>query len=611
MTEKTKKNPTKAELQRQPISYPIYCLLMILFWVLFKLFDPLAMESATKASSARFLSGLSDAFYGMQENPARDRIAVVEITDTDLSSKYFDSTWPLTYARHAELIDRMLDAKPAAIMIDVRFNAERSGESLHEAFDPIIARARTMGIPLLFARGKLDPEYSDLPAPLTDLQVINGWDMRTGFYPLLLAPPAPQTEEHSTSQKSEEAEEEAPKTIPVAAFAMYRALCANGWQKSCPADLSEHTFGQPLVERWGLRAPLSQTLYAKTDGCAFDARDKPFARISDALTIAARALFGYFSEDIRQNCQYHLTLPARYLDRNLEPNIKNIEPALKNRAVFYGTQINGDHDIVDVPMIGAVPGVQEHAMALDNLLTYNEDYFREPGEWLSWKFVKIDSAELLEFFVWMLFITYSYTKISSPTQYTPRKWKIIFSITALVLMSGIGCLYGMNKFHQYDLLLAFGLFCIMLNWYACSQNMTGRIAETISAYPLLTGLSIILLSIGLLGVDISLLRHSTYGIAPLCIAYAALAILLCISIVLLKVREHLYFGKLLLCVTMVAVMFVLNEDFLLWPMEDWVGFVLLWLALDETKEKPGFVSTLLEYLPKKHVLSTQSDMKKE
>ncbi|MDT8871644.1 hypothetical protein RAA17_12475 [Komagataeibacter rhaeticus] len=45
--------------------------------------------------------------------------------------------------------------------------------------------------------------------------------------------------------------------------------------------------------------------------------------------------------------------------------------------------------------------------------------------------------------------------------------------------------------------------------------------------------------------------------------------------------------------TVVAVMFVINEDLLLWPMEDWIGFVLLWLALSETGEDTGFVWSVL------------------
>ncbi|MDT8871641.1 CHASE2 domain-containing protein [Komagataeibacter rhaeticus] len=157
--------------------------------MLFKLLDPLAMESATKQSSARFLAGLSDAFYGMQDSPARDRISVVEVTDKDLSGEYFATTWPLTYARHAEVIDRMLDAGPAAIMVDIRFNAERAGESLQDTFGPVIARAKRMGVPLFFARGQLGGGYDDLPEPLTQSQIINGWKMPAGFYPLLLAPP--------------------------------------------------------------------------------------------------------------------------------------------------------------------------------------------------------------------------------------------------------------------------------------------------------------------------------------------------------------------------------------------------------------------------------------
>ncbi|MFW7267996.1 CHASE2 domain-containing protein [Gluconacetobacter sp. Hr-1-5] len=598
-------NASKPHSARPSFRCPIcYFILMILFWVLFKLLDPLAMESATKASSARFLAGISDAFYGMQADPARNRIAVVEVTDTDLSSKYFDATWPLTYARHAELIDRMLDAKPAAIMVDIRFNVERAGESLHDAFDPVIARAKQMGVPLFFARGKLGEGYDDLPAPLTDLQVVNGWDMRTGFYPLLLAPPAPEAPEAAGTEgrPGKEEEEETPKTVPVAAFALYRALCASGWQKSCPADLSERTFGQPLVERWGLRASQHQELYAKTEGCTFDARDRPASRVGDAVSIALRALFGYFSENIRQNCQYHLTVPARYLDRNLEPDITALEPALKNRVVFYGTQINGDHDVVDVPMIGAVPGVQEHAMVLDNLLTYNAHYFREPGEWIDREWLTIDSAECLEFFVWMLFATYGYSTLRQKPVMRASGWKIALGV-AVVMMLAVGSLYVTGRASEHEMLFAAGISCVILSAYAWAQDASRKIADSIPSHNGRIGAGVSLLCVCLLGMDVRFMRHSMYGIWALFIAYTILGLLLYFSILIFrkKPQERRYFGKLWLSVTIVAVMFVLNEDFLLWPMEDWIGFVLLWLALGETEEDRSFVRTLLERWPGKCV----------
>ncbi|QIP35171.1 CHASE2 domain-containing protein [Komagataeibacter rhaeticus] len=577
-----------------------------MFWVLFKLLDPLAMESATKQSSARFLAGLSDAFYGMQDSPARDRISVVEVTDKDLSGEYFATTWPLTYARHAEVIDRMLDAGPAAIMVDIRFNAERAGESLQDTFGPVIARAKRMGVPLFFARGQLGGGYDDLPEPLTQSQIINGWKMPAGFYPLLLAPPPPQASGDEDGGDGEEGED-APRTVPVGAFALYRTLCASGWQKSCPADMSEHTFGQPLVERWGLRAPRYQDLYAKTDGCLPDIHDMPVLRVWDAARIGARALFGYFSKDIRQKCQYHLTVPVRYLDRNLEPDVRNLEPAFRNRVVFYGTHINGDHDVVDVPMIGQEPGVHEHAMALDNLLTYNERYFREPGEWISTRWLKIDSAECLEFVVWLFIAAYSYSMIHEPVSVSARASRVLTAacVAMSVLLGVATSLYATNPDRWHMLMLpALGLFGVALAAWAYAHHVTRSIGQWISTNRSRAIMVAVVFSASLLGVDVGLLRHGTYGFWALFLVYGLLAVLLCLSILTSasndqntgKEREkgkRYYFSKLLLSVTVVAVMFVINEDLLLWPMEDWIGFVLLWLALSETGEDTGFVWSVL------------------
>jgi len=49
------------------------------------------------------------------------------------------------------------------------------------------------------------------------------------------------------------------------------------------------------------------------------------------------------------------------------------------KIIFYGASFRGAEDLVWSPAHGRVPGVFQHAMALDNLLTLGDSYIHEPG----------------------------------------------------------------------------------------------------------------------------------------------------------------------------------------------------------------------------------------
>jgi hypothetical protein len=47
---------------------------MIAFWVVFKLLDPISLETATKQSSSEFFFALTAPFYGRREDEAQRKL---------------------------------------------------------------------------------------------------------------------------------------------------------------------------------------------------------------------------------------------------------------------------------------------------------------------------------------------------------------------------------------------------------------------------------------------------------------------------------------------------------------------------------------------------------
>jgi hypothetical protein len=54
----------------------------------------------------------------------------------------------------------------------------------------------------------------------------------------------------------------------------------------------------------------------------------------------------------------------------------DLEAKVRGKAVLYGVNLQSAGDVVSTPWHDRLPGVQVHAMALDNLLTYGDNYKR-------------------------------------------------------------------------------------------------------------------------------------------------------------------------------------------------------------------------------------------
>ena len=79
-------------------------------------------------------------------------------------------------------------------------------------------------------------------------------------------------------------------------------------------------------------------------------------------------------------CPYHRALTMSSLRSSSEAEDRVLQDLLGGRFVMIGTNLEGGNDMVTSPVHGDIPGVFMHAMALDNLLTY-EGRYKRALEW--------------------------------------------------------------------------------------------------------------------------------------------------------------------------------------------------------------------------------------
>jgi hypothetical protein len=512
----------------------VYFVGIIFFWVVFKFLDPLGIETATKQSSSAFFDAIEAPFYGISSQKTHKHVAVVTINDNTVD--YFDESFPFNYRTHIIILQRILAAHPAAIYVDLRMMRERSGEEL-SSFAPVIQEAERLQVPLFFARGSAVKEQPNLPEPLRSHQAFSVIRNSKNTYPLWIKDG--QTE------------------VPNAAFAVYESLCKTKLASVCGQSIHKN-FERPLLLRWGLKPDPAQALVSFVPE---EKTESVFANFlflgSTPIALAVKRGLGSFSKFLRQDKGeaqfYPLVMGAEQLQfrgRNTDAQSPPLANLLKDRAVFYGVDILDQHDDTPIAGLGLMPNVVTHAMAFDNLITYNTHYFHESGEIEGFP---LDQAEVLEFLIWILLAT----AIRIPKY---KRAKLLNN-----------CGIYIEKLH-------FGLEKI---------------------WPPLVALTLTMI---FFVIDLRQRENITNAILYLFCAYMILFLLIWWSIYILqkynkflinskdqstkeKSEENMtppaHLGVLL---GLAAIGFVFNELITRWPNSDWIGLLLMWVALAEWNE---------------------------
>lgn len=357
-------------------------LLLFIIWFvplyLLDKFDPFGLSRQVHSYSERLVQKVTAPFYG---SAAQDKIAVVLIDQASLVAR--GEAWPPRYVYYEEVVRRIAKQKPAAIFLDVLVEDKRAyDDSLAVARQALGETLSKTRVPLFLAT--LDTQsnsvFNGVPGTQTTL---SGWRGYADDYPLVIRPGHFYGEHDSQLEPEEKCDATQNRT---AALQLYQQLCDQGLQQGCAAHNeadAEEQFCDAMVVQWGQHVSKVVPEHQLISESQCTATEQSVSvRVGESMRAFFASLFSGFDESalkqLRQPCPYTVTV------REEDLSSEKVRGVLTGRVVMIGLSLPGIHDIVDSPVHGQIPGVYLHAMALDNLLTWNASYYPRKEEHIDW-----------------------------------------------------------------------------------------------------------------------------------------------------------------------------------------------------------------------------------
>jgi hypothetical protein len=334
------RRPNRDHVEKLKSRVPYWFVVAVLFGfsVLQIMLNPFGFSDLTQ----RYTQDISNLLITgpfLYPTTGRDEVSVAVIDEQTLQR--LQMPWPWNYSAHARALDAILAYKPKAVVVDFLFVDLRPDDSLVELVDEI-ARYKKAGVPIYFEGGidlpygeaPLRPELARTGVPILDPS-IEVYDGVVRQYP---------TTGHCYDRNGLAA-----GACPSLALRVYKDLYPS---RSLAAMHDE------IELVWGTQtAPFNVKFNSGPLPCNDDA---PY------LVRIYRAFFDKQSAVGR--CPYNNEIPVEAL--MIGDNDKDLNRLLPNHVVFYGGALQGAQDKSFSPVNGEQPNVFVHAMALDNLITF-------------------------------------------------------------------------------------------------------------------------------------------------------------------------------------------------------------------------------------------------
>lgn len=331
------RNADPVEVRRLAATTPfLWVYLVVLSIATFQIYaDPLGFDGVTEGYSQQLINlTLTGPLY---PNDGQEEVSVVLIEDETLED--LGAIWPWPYSEHARALDAFLAYEPRAVVVDILFADARDDPSLDQLLF-VIDRYQRFGVPLYFVgSSQLDPpvrqELLNAPARVIDgrIMLVDGMARQ---YPETVA--------------CLEGEGE---NCPSLAVRVYEDL----YETDIPRAGDDDT---ALELVWGVDThPINRKLI----------EEESFQCPEDAgiLTRLYRALVDV--DQLQSPCPHTARIPAEALLRGVPD--ADVEAALSGNIVLYGARLEGSDDVAYTPANGLLAAVFVHAMALDNLISFN------------------------------------------------------------------------------------------------------------------------------------------------------------------------------------------------------------------------------------------------
>lgn len=279
--------------------------------------------------------------YGTE---GRDKVSVAIIDEDTLQE--LQAPWPWRYGDHARMLNALLAYKPKAVVVDFLFVDSRPDQTLPELVDTI-ARYRKAHVPLYFEGGiklpfgenPLRPEIARTGVPILDPTLpVNAGVAR----------------QYNTTGLCFNQKPDADGACPSLAFRVYRDLY--------PGRLRRVDGMMELV--WGTKtAPENHWItYTRDDGSQVSCT-------AGETGMLERWYLAFFDPGaVKTPCPYTGEFPVSALMSH--PDDADVVKMATGRVIFYGGALQGAQDKIYTPVNDLLPGVFVHAMAMDNLITF-------------------------------------------------------------------------------------------------------------------------------------------------------------------------------------------------------------------------------------------------
>nr|TFG54372.1 MAG: CHASE2 domain-containing protein [Hyphomicrobiales bacterium] len=334
------RNPDETQIRRFAAQTPfLWVYLIVLLIATFQIYaDPLGFDGLTERYSQQLVNlTLTGPLY---PNTGRDQVSVALLEDDTLAE--LDLLWPWPYGEHARALDAILAYEPRAVAVDILFADARDDPSLEQLLF-VIERYARFGVPLYFVGSPNVNPPVRVELSNSSARIVAG-----------------------TINLAEGVARQYPESVN----------CLNGRNANCPslairifqdlyANVPLSGDAETALELvWGVDThPINRQLMRVVDGQGNAMQCPTEAGI---ITRIYRALVDV--DQLRSPCPHTGVIPLESLLFGVPDD--DIQTLIKDRIVFYGAKLEGSEDLAFSPANGLLAGVFVHAMALDNIISF-------------------------------------------------------------------------------------------------------------------------------------------------------------------------------------------------------------------------------------------------
>jgi CHASE2 domain-containing sensor protein len=277
----------------------------------------------------------------------RDQISVALVDDTSLTQT--GMAWPWSYGAQARALDALLAEHPRAVIVDLLLVDPREDPTLPDLVEEI-GRYKKAGVPL-YLTGATDTQPGQLPVR----KEILGTGVRLVDPTILMNQGV--VRQYPITGQCFGAQHAAGANCPSLALQVYKDLYPE--RPLAPLNgLMELVWGthpNPINAKW--------MHVTDEDGVVHS------CSLNQNIGWAKRIYLAFFDPSaVRSQCPYEGVIPVDKLLRGDDD--QDIASLAHNRIIFYGASLEGVQDKAFTPVNGSLAGVFTHAMALDNLITF-------------------------------------------------------------------------------------------------------------------------------------------------------------------------------------------------------------------------------------------------